>query len=86
MNQIEIKMEASLETTNQGVSTNVDLIERPFIKSYAGESPEEADETKRKAFFAHKCHFFVFTLAGKPVFTRLYDSENEWLDMGKRSA
>ncbi len=48
----------------------VDLIEKPIIKSYAEEGPEEQSEHRRKAFYNHKKHFFVITTAGKPIFTR----------------
>ncbi len=56
--------------SNEGISTNVDLVERPVLKSYANESPEDRDEAKRLAFYRHKSHYFIFTTAGKPVFTK----------------
>ena len=56
--------------SNKGISTNVDLIERPILRSYTTESPESPDAEKRAAFFKHKTHYFIFTNAGKPVFTR----------------
>ncbi len=58
---------------NEGVTTNVELIEKPILKSHLAESPEDPDIEKRRAFYSHKCHFFIFTTAGKPIFTRYGD-------------
>ena len=49
---------------------NVDTIEKPILRPYPNESPEDADESKRNAFYNHKNHFFILTTAGKPVYTR----------------
>ena len=56
--------------SKQEVYINIDTIEKPIIRFYPNESPEDENEEKRDAFFKHKNHFFVLTSAGKPVYTR----------------
>jgi len=51
---------------------DTNLIEIPRIKQHANESPDDPDEEKRTAFYKHKNHFFVLTIAGKPIFTKHY--------------
>jgi hypothetical protein len=47
---------------------------KPTPSNYPKESPEDSDEHIRNAFFSHSNHFFILTIAGKPVFTRyLYE-------------
>jgi len=55
------------------IPINVDLIEKPVLRKYPNESPEDEDVAKRTAFYKHKNHFFIITVAGKPVFTRYGD-------------
>ncbi len=47
-----------------------ELVACPVIKSFVEESPESPEEDRRKAFFEHKKQFFIFTTAGKPIFSR----------------
>ena len=58
------------------MTTNVELVERPILGTHINESPEDPDPFKRDAFYKHNCHFFIFTSAGKPVFTRYGDVYN----------
>jgi len=55
---------------------NSQLIPSPKIKFYSNESPNSADPENRAAFYNHRTHFMIFTVAGKPVFTR-YGDESE---------
>ena len=59
-----------MESNKRELCINMDLIEKPTVRIYPEESPEDMDEEKRNAFFKHKNHFFVITSAGKPVYTR----------------
>jgi len=43
---------------------------KPTPSDYPKESPEDPHEHIRNAFFSHSNHFFILTIAGKPVFTR----------------
>lgn len=54
----------------QELNMGADMIEKPVLRLHPDESPEDADEAKRNAFYAHKNHFYIFTVAGKPVYTR----------------
>lgn len=60
----------------EAITTNIELVERPVVRNHSFESPEDPDPAKRLAFYKHNCHFFIFTAAGKPVFTRYGDPYN----------
>ncbi len=62
--------------TKHELDVAAELILRPTVKSHPEESPEDPDEARRISFYAHKSHFFVFTSAGKPVYTRYGDVYN----------
>jgi len=64
------------KNTNEAITTNIELIERPILRNHSTESPEDPDPLKREAFYKHNCHFFIFTAAGKPIFTRYGDAYN----------
>lgn len=57
----------------QEIPINIDLTEKPVLRKYPNESPDDEDPAKRAAFYKHKNHFFIVTIAGKPVFTRYGD-------------
>eukprot|EP00826_Nyctotherus_ovalis_P052938 TRINITY_DN67_c1_g1_i1.p2 TRINITY_DN67_c1_g1~~TRINITY_DN67_c1_g1_i1.p2 ORF type:complete len:145 (+),score=23.34 TRINITY_DN67_c1_g1_i1:51-485(+) len=55
---------------------NARLVVPPSLKFYPSESPNSPDADSRAAFYSHKSHIMIYTVAGKPVFTR-YGDENE---------
>jgi len=63
----------SPKNPNEGISINFELIEKPVLRMHSHESPEDPDPKNRELFYHHSCHFFIFTTAGKPIFTRYGD-------------
>ena len=53
------------------------MVDMFVYRKFIEQSPEDVDEKVRNLFYSHKAHVYIFTAAGKPIYTKYSQKDME---------